>query len=149
MASAAPADSAARRLHRRAILAVAAGGALGAPARYEIGLHVHAASGSFPWATFWINVSGAFLLGVFATLVLERLPASRYARPFVAVGFLGAYTTYSTMAVDTVTLLQHGHIGLGVVDLVASVAGGLGAVYAGILSGRALPSSRSPARGRG
>src|ERR1700722_11514 len=85
-----------RRRHGRApadvLAAIAAGGALGAPARYEMTRLIHAAKGSFPWATFWTNISGSLVLGFLLILVIERFPPSRYVRPFFATGFLGAYT---------------------------------------------------------
>jgi CrcB protein len=124
--------------------AIAAGGALGAPARYGVAQLVHVAAGSFPWATFWTNVSGSFALGLLLALVLERFPPTRYARPFVATGFLGAYTTYSTFAVETDLLIKDGHAGIGLAYAGASLAVGLAAVWAGIVAARSIPL-----RGRG
>ncbi len=121
------------------IVAIALGGALGAPARYEIAQWIKVAPDGFPWATFWTNVSGAFVLGFFLTLVIERLPPTRYLRPFFAVGFLGSYTTFSTLAVETVLLIKDGHLALGVGYTLASVAVGLAVAYAGIVLARLLP----------
>ncbi len=121
------------------LVAVAIGGALGAPARYAIGRVVHVSTDSFPWATFWTNLSGAFVLGLFVTLVVERFPPSRYPRPFFAVGFLGAYTTFSTMAVETMLLVKHGHAALGVTYIAASIAAGFFLCYLGIVLGRTVP----------
>ena len=73
-----------------------------------------AAPGGFPAATFAINVSGAFALGLFLIVVIERFPPSRYLRPFVATGFLGAYTTFSTFAVGIVTLAKDDHLPMAV-----------------------------------
>ena len=84
------------RLQPGVLLAVAAGGALGSPARYALEEAFPAPAGAFPAATFAINVSGAFALGLFVIAVIERFPPSRYLRPFVATGLLGAYTTFST-----------------------------------------------------
>jgi protein CrcB len=75
---------------------IALGGALGATARYGVAQLVHVAPDTFPWATFWTNGTGSFALGLILALVLERFPPGRYLRPFLATGFLGAYTTYST-----------------------------------------------------
>jgi len=122
------------------IFAIAVGGALGTPARYEIAQLVGVSPDAFPWATFWTNLSGAFVLGFFLTLVIERLPPSRLLRPFVAVGFLGSYTTFSTLAVETVTLVKDGHVVLGVGYTVASVGAGLALAYLGIVVARLLPS---------
>jgi fluoride exporter len=118
------------------IAAIAAGGALGAPARYAIGLAVHVAPGSFPWATFWINLSGSFALGLLVTLIVERWPPTRFVRPFVAVGFLGAYTTWSTFVVEADELLAHGHAAVAAAYVAASLAGGLAAVLAGVALAR-------------
>jgi fluoride exporter len=120
-------------------VAIALGGALGALARYEIAQWIKVAPEGFPWATFVTNLSGAFVLGFFVTLVLERLRPTRYLRPFFAVGFLGAYTTFSTLAVETVLLLKNGHIVLGVGYTLVSIAAGLVLAYLGIVLARLLP----------
>lgn len=121
------------------IAAIAIGGALGAPARYEVSQVIHVAKDTFPWATFATNLSGAFVLGLFITVVFERLPPTRYLRPFFAIGFLGAFTTFSTMAVETVTLVKDGFFVLGVGYLVVSVAAGLVVTFVGIRIARLLP----------
>jgi CrcB protein len=131
----------ASRMPRDVVAVVAVGGALGAPARYEVSQLIHVASDSFPWATFATNLSGAFVLGLFVTFVLERLPRTRYLRPFFAVGFLGAFTTFSTMAVETVTLVKDGFVLLGTGYLIVSVAAGLGLTYLGMVTARLLPGS--------
>jgi fluoride exporter len=124
----------------RVLLAIAVGGALGALARYEISQLIHVRKDTFPWATFWTNITGAFVLGVFLTLVIERFPARRYPRPFFAIGFLGAYTTFSTMAVETATLVKDGHAPLGIGYLCASVAAGLAVAFGGITTARTIGS---------
>jgi fluoride exporter len=121
----------------RVMAAVALGGALGAPARYGISLAVHVSPGSFPWGTFWTNVSGSFALGFFLALVLERFPPTRYLRPFVATGFLGAFTTYSTFAVETDLLVRNGRVGVAVAYVVASFGAGLTAAWVGAELARA------------
>ena len=132
-----------RRRHGRAqpdvLAAIAAGGALGAPARYEITRLIHVAKGTFPWATFWTNITGSLALGFLLILVIERFPPSRYLRPFFATGFLGAYTTFSTSMVDTDTLIKDGHAAIGVAYLLASAAAGFAAVWVGIIAGRLVP----------
>jgi CrcB protein len=115
------------------------GGALGASARYGIAQLVDISPGTFPWGTFWINVSGSFLLGVFLTVVLERVSPTRYLRPFVATGFIGAYTTYSTFAVETDLLVRNGHWPVALTYAVASLATGFPAVWGGILLARTVP----------
>jgi CrcB protein len=118
------------------LAAIAFGGALGAPARYEVTRLIHVAKASFPWSTFWINVTGSLVLGFLLILMIERFPPSRYLRPFFATGFLGAYTTFSTYMVDTDTLVKDGHVAIGVTYLLASALAGLFAVWIGILAGR-------------
>lgn len=118
-----------RPLH---VAAVAAGGALGAPARYAIGEATHVSAGTFPWPTFWINVAGSFALGVLLVLVVERFPPTRHVRPFLATGFLGAFTTFSTFAVETDVLAKDGHVAIAVTYAVVSLVAGLVAVFAGM-----------------
>ena len=118
------------------LAAVAAGGALGAPARYGIALAVTVTPGTFPWGTFWINVSGSFALGALVAVFLVRFPADRYVRPFLATGFLGAYTTYSTFAVETDLLIRNGHFGPALAYVAASLGAGLAAAWAGLTVGR-------------
>jgi CrcB protein len=105
-----------------------------------------AGTGSFPWVTFVTNVTGSFLLGVVLTLLLERYPPTRYTRPFLATGFLGSYTTYSTFAVETDLLIRQSHVATAVVYALGSVAAGLLAVWAGTLVARAFPHPRGGGR---
>jgi CrcB protein len=123
----------------RAVGAVALGGALGAPARYEMTRLVHVAKDTFPWATFWTNISGSLVLGFVLVLIIEKYPPSRYLRAFCATGFLGAYTTFSTYMVDAATLVKDSRSGLAVLYLVTSALAGLAAVWVGMLAGRAVP----------
>lgn len=106
-----------------------AGGALGTLAR--AGLEELAAPdpGRWPWPTFTANIVGAFLLGFFVTRLLERLPLSSYRRPFVGTGLCGGLTTFSTMQVETIKMLEHGHVGLAAGYITASVLLGFTAAY--------------------
>lgn len=122
--------------------AIALGGALGASARYGVAQVVHVAPNTFPWATLWTNLSGCFALGLLLGLMVERFPPSRYVRPFVATGFLGAYTTYSTFAVETVLLVKNDRPGLALGYTAASVLGGFLLAWVGILAARAAPDRR-------
>lgn len=122
---------------RRFLAAIALGGALGAPARYGVAQLVHVARDSFPWATFWTNITGSFAIGLVLVLMLERFPPTRYVRPFLATGFLGAYTTYSTFAVETDLLVRNGHAGIGIAYALTSLVAGFVAVRAGMLVARA------------
>jgi CrcB protein len=124
------------------LAAIAIGGALGAPARYGIAQLVPFIPGTFPWGTFWTNLSGAFVLGFFLTYLIERFPPSRFVRPFFGIGFLGAYTTFSTMAVETARLVKDGDVALGVGYTLVSIATGLLVCYLGMVSARALPGRR-------
>lgn len=124
------------RTHPAVLGAVAVGGALGASARYGVAQIIHAAPSTFPWATWWVNVSGSAVLGFVLVLLVERFPPARFLRAFVATGFLGAYTTYSTFAVETDRLVQHGRAGLAAAYAAASLVGGLAAVTLGLLLGR-------------
>lgn len=133
-----------RRTDPTVLAAIAVGGALGAPARYGVAQLIHVAPNSFPWATFWTNVSGSFALGLILALILERFPPTRYLRPFVATGFLGAYTTYSTFAVESDMLIKHGDVAVALVYTGASLLAGLIAVWAGLLAARliSIPNRR-------
>jgi len=120
------------------LAAVALGGALGAPARYGVAQLVHVAPDTFPWATFWTNITGSFALGVVTALLVERFPPSRYLRAFVATGFLGAYTTYSTFAVETVLLAKDGHPGIALAYAAGCLVAGFVAVWVGLVAARAI-----------
>jgi CrcB protein len=113
---------------RRELAAIFAGGALGALARAGLTKAFPADPGSWPWVTFAVNIAGAFLLGYFATRLQERLPITRYRRPFLGTGFCGALTTFSTMQVELLDLLDDGHYGLAALYAAASIAAGFVAV---------------------
>jgi fluoride exporter len=134
-----PGRSGSGRARPSVLIAIALGAALGAPARYGMAQVIHVAPGSFPWSTFVVNVTGSFVLGMSLALILERFPPSRYLRPFVATGFLGAYTTYSTFAVETDLLVKQGHAAIGVAYAAASLVTGFAAVWAGIWLARTAP----------
>jgi CrcB protein len=130
-----------RRAEPSVLAAIALGGALGAPARYGVAQLIQVPPGRFPWATFWTNVSGTLALGLILSLVLERFPPSRYLRPFVATGFLGAYTTYSTFAVETVVLVKDGHPAVALAYAAGSLMAGFVVAWAGIWAARVVPLS--------
>ncbi len=133
--------------HPLTLLAVAAGGALGAPARVGIDRLITAgADHGFPWATFVINVSGSFLLGLVVALVVERLPPTRLVRPFLAAGFCGAFTTFSALAVDVDRRVQTGHAAVGLLYAGTSLVAGLAAVVAGTVLAERLPWPRRGVR---
>ena len=111
---------------------VAVGGVVGAVARYGVARGVPTPTDAFPWATFTVNVSGSLALGVLLTLVVERVPRGRMLRPLVGTGVIGAYTTFATLAVETVLLVRDGRAGTAALYLAASLAAGLAAATAGI-----------------
>jgi len=115
----------------------ALGGVLGALARWGVATALPHPSGGWPWATLLVNVTGCLLIGVLLAVLLARFPSSPWLRPFLATGVLGGYTTYSTFAVDTIALVDAGRPALAVGYVVASVLGGVLAVVAGLLVGRA------------
>jgi CrcB protein len=133
-----------RRFHGRArpgILAViAAGGMLGASARYGMARWLPVQPGQFPWATFWTNIIGSFVLGFLLVLLLERFPPTRFVRPFLGTGVLGAFTTMSTYEVETALLLKDGHPATAATYGIGSLLAGLTVAYLGILAGRLTPA---------
>jgi fluoride exporter len=131
-----PPYGASRRPSLPVLAAIGSGGALGAVARYELVLAAPVSPAAFPWTTWAINLTGSFVLGVVATLVLERWPPTRYVRPFVGIGICGGYTTWSTFMTETALLARDHRPGLAAVYIAASVTGGLAATYAGIWATR-------------
>jgi len=113
----------------RELAAVFVGGALGTVARVLLAMLAAPDPGRWPWPTFIANAVGALLLGYFTTRLLERLPVSQYRRPLLGTGFCGGLTTFSTMQVETVRMLEHHHYGLAVGYTAASLAVGLSAIY--------------------
>ena len=138
--------AAGRRSDRRArpdVLAVIAiGGMLGATARFKLSEALPTNAGRFPWATFWTNLSGSFLLGFLLSVLLQRFPPTRYIRPFLATGILGAYTTMSTYTVETALLIKDGHAATALLYGIGSVAAGTFLAYAGIVAARITPQRR-------
>jgi fluoride exporter len=127
--------------HRRApgvLSVVALGGGSGSVARYLVSQAVPAHLGHFPWATFLINISGCFLLGLLMVFVLDVWPPSRYLRPFLGVGFLGGYTTFSTFAVELRDLAGRGAWTLADAYALDSLAGGVAAVWGGMTLARVI-----------
>ena len=121
------------------ILAIAAGGAVGALARHFAAAGVMALAGpGFPWGIFVVNVLGSALMGLlveafaFGTLVGAEL------RAFLTVGILGAFTTFSTFSLDAVLLLQRGHTAQALTYIGGSVVLSIAGLYLGMLIGRTL-----------
>jgi CrcB protein len=120
-------------------LAVAGGGAVGAMLRYYITLSgLSRTAQPFPTGTFVINITGSFIIGFFLTLVTERIPINPHLRLAVAVGFVGAYTTFSTFEYETARLVEGKDFLYGFLYVVLSFAVGFGAVWAGIVLAREI-----------
>lgn len=112
------------RLDRLELGAIFTGGFAGAIARAELADALPYHPGRWPWATFIVNVVGAFLLGYFATRLQERLPVSAYRRPLLGTGLCGALTTFSTMQVELLRMLDANRVGLALAYALVSVAAG-------------------------
>jgi fluoride exporter len=137
-------DHAVRRADDTVMLAViAVGGAIGATARYLIGLAWPTASGGFPWATLFINVLGCALIGILMVVVTDVLTRRRLIRPFLGTGVLGGFTTFSTYALDIQQLVAGRHAGTALLYLVTTVGGALLAVWATANLTRALVNWRT------
>jgi fluoride exporter len=118
---------------------IAVAGALGALARYGIGgLISRRNESAFPWETFVVNVSGAFALGLIFTVATERWSVAPWFRSALTIGFLGAYTTFSTFMFETYRLGEDRAHALAALNIIGSCAAGLVAVYLGVVVGRAL-----------
>ena len=113
----------------RELAAIFAGGALGSVARAALGTLVAPDPARWPWPTFIVNIVGTFLVGYFTTRLLERLPLSSYRRPLLGTGLCGGLTTFSTMQVETLRMIEHGHWVLATGYTVVSIALGLLAVH--------------------
>jgi fluoride exporter len=112
----------------RELAAVFAGGFAGAVARAAVAEALPAEPGHWPWATFLVNVAGALALGYFVTRLQERLPQSAYRRPLLGTGFCGALTTFSTMQVELLEMLDGGRLALAAAYAGASIAAGFAAI---------------------
>jgi len=112
----------------RELAAIFVGGALGTVIRAALAALLPVSPGAWPWPTFTVNVVGAFLLGYLTTRLLERLPMSSYRRPALGTGLCGGLTTFSTMQVETLKMLETQHYRLALEYSVASVVAGLAAI---------------------
>ncbi|MFF7051163.1 fluoride efflux transporter CrcB [Streptomyces griseorubiginosus] len=126
------------------VAVVALGGALGATARYALALHWPAQPGQFPWATFWTNVVGCAVIGVFMVVITDVWAAHRLVRPFFGTGVLGGFTTFSTYAVDIQKLVDHGRPVTGLAYLAATLLAALTAVWLASTAARRVLKRRQP-----
>ena len=121
------------RHHVSVLSAIAAGGALGSLARHLVGGEWPTAAGAFPWGTFLINVSGSLLIGILMAALSLRPEHHRLLRPFLGVGILGGFTTFSTYAVQSHELVRSGHPVVAMVYLAGTVLAALLAVVVGVV----------------
>lgn len=120
-------------------LAVAGGGAVGAMLRYYLGGSILSRIAQpFPTATFVTNITGSFAIGFFLTLVTERIPINPHLRLAVAVGFVGAYTTFSTFEYETAKLIEQKDYLYAFLNVVLSFVIGFGAVWGGMIVAREM-----------
>jgi fluoride exporter len=117
------------RPDRQELAAIAAGGAVGALLRVALARGYPPGAASWPWVTFAVNLAGAFLLGYFATRLQERLPLSAYRRPLLGTGFCGALTTFSTMQLELLRMVDGHHYGLAAAYAWASIVLGYACVH--------------------
>lgn len=121
------------------IILIAAGGAAGAVSRYLVDTIVSERfAGAFPLGTLVINMSGSFLLGLLFALAVDEARLPSEVRPALMIGFLGAYTTFSTLMLESWRLVEDGALALAVVNLAGSMVLGVVAVVAGMAIGRAI-----------
>jgi CrcB protein len=146
----APTEGVVRRKGLDVLAAIAAGGVLGAEARYAIGALLPHTRDAWPWSTLLINVSGCVLIGALMVVIIELAYGHRLLRPFLGVGVLGGYTTFSTASVEALSLVDAGRpgaaLGYVVATPVLAVLGcGIGVVSTRLLAGR---SARRPEAAR-
>jgi len=122
-------------------LVVGIGGFIGANARYLVGMWVQNKWGaSFPYGTFVINITGSFILGLFAALTLKYAWNDHW-RLLIAVGFVGAYTTFSTFEYESLMLVSEGAWGRALVNILGSVVLGFAAAFLGVVAARFIGAS--------
>lgn len=120
-------------------LMVGIGGFIGAIARFWLGSYIGGRMGTrFPYGTFVINISGSFLIGLILTVLSERAHLSPNWRYLVPIGFLGAYTTFSTFEYETLRTIQDGQFLIASLNIGLSVLLGFAAVWGGVVVGRAI-----------
>jgi len=121
------------------VLAIAGGGAAGALLRYWISTGVYLLAGrNFPYGTLVVNVLGSLLMGFLYIWLLERTLAGATLRAFVLIGLLGAFTTFSTFSMETLNLMEAGHLGKAVMNMLISVVLCVGAAALGVMLARQL-----------
>jgi CrcB protein len=126
------------RLDFRELASIFVGGAAGAALRVELTNQYPSAPTRWPWAVFAINISGTVLLGYVITRLQDRLPISTYRRPLVGTGFCGAYTTFSTMQLELLKMLDHRCYVLASGYAIASITAGYLAIFSSTVLARRI-----------
>jgi CrcB protein len=120
-------------------LVIGIGGFLGAMARFWLGDYISNRVGTrFPYGTFVVNCTGSFLIGFVMTLLAERIHGSPNWRYFIPIGFIGAYTTFSTFEYETLRSIQDGELLMAGLNVILSVAVGFASVWLGVIAGRTI-----------
>ena len=122
------APSAFSRVDIRELAAIFLGGCLGAVMRGALARSLPVTTGHWPWATFTVNIAGALILAWLITRLQERLPPTMYTRALLATGFCGALTTFSTLMLELLAMIEHSHPLLALSYAAASMVGGFAAV---------------------
>lgn len=134
------------QLDRREITAIFIGGAAGSLLRVWLAQTVTSGVAAWPWATFVVNVSGCFALGLIATHLRERPPEAPHWHPLLGTGFCGAYTTFSTMQLELLRMIDHERFGLASGYALASLLAGYLAILGGAALARTWGAAREAAR---
>jgi CrcB protein len=123
----------------RELLAILVGGAAGAVSRFWLANGVYAWLGrGFPWGTLVVNVLGSFVMGLLYVLLLERGALSGEWRALLLVGFLGAFTTFSSFSIETLVLIEQGYLGRAFANIWVSLLSCLLSCWLGLLLGRLI-----------
>ena len=121
------------------VVAIMIGGAIGAVSRYGVSHLIYALAGrGFPYGTLVVNVLGSFLMGYLSIYLMSKVSLDPALRLAILVGFLGAFTTFSTFSMETLGLLESGLIGRALLNVALSVGASLTAVWLGVLLARTM-----------
>ncbi len=121
------------------ILAVAAGGAIGATGRYLVGrLMLNVMGPGFPWGTLTVNIVGSFLIGLLYELIVYKFSLSEQWQAFLVIGILGGFTTFSAFSLELGVMLEKDQFSTAAIYAIGSVIFGIVALFAGIFAGKAI-----------